>query len=428
MTATPLEDDFTLEELKHIPTVELIWSNTKTVKVESVRCRNKVINTVCQLVNDADKYEENFYFFVNSVNFIKKVVEACNLDSGKCRVIYSKNNNTDVGITRGAVLDEPRKINFITSTCYEGSDFYDENGLTFIISDSSLSHTLVDISTSFNQIAGRIRNSKHSGVMYHLFSHTRYSDVSYNEYKEVVNKGIDEAQKTIQLLNNADEQLVNKIKNLENEDYLVKVNGQFRFDPNKVKIDLFNYKITRGLYSLRVNMVDEYIKNGYDVENFDHRAEKLMSLDVIQSNFEDVVKQVEKELSNTYRLATPISDAAFKKYPFLKEAIDKLGFEEIKKSNYVITNLKNKLVVKSDSGNENKIFKILKNKLNVCDGDFIASNLLKKYFSDIYKSLKIAKTGKASDITSYYEVKPSTRRQNGKAVRGYLLIRPKIKF
>ncbi len=56
-----------------------------------------------------------------------------------------------------------KKINFYTATAFEGCDIYDENGRTYVVSDKYKSHTLVDISTLFIQIAGRIRNSRYSG-------------------------------------------------------------------------------------------------------------------------------------------------------------------------------------------------------------------------------------------------------------------------
>ncbi|KAA6304120.1 hypothetical protein EZS27_044235, partial [termite gut metagenome] len=53
------------------------------------------------------------------------------------------------------------KVNFYTSTSFEGCDIYDENGKVYIISDRKKSHTLLDISTLIIPICGRIRDSKY---------------------------------------------------------------------------------------------------------------------------------------------------------------------------------------------------------------------------------------------------------------------------
>jgi hypothetical protein len=151
MTATVLEDEFMLDELKDIPIVEAQWNNLSEVRVQSIRCKGKVKDSVANIINDfiQNKYDENVYFFVNSVSYIKDLIRICGLTSNNTRAIYSKNNTTDLGIERGITLDTPKKINFVTSTAFEGSDIYDENGLTFIISDSAETQTLVDISTKF---------------------------------------------------------------------------------------------------------------------------------------------------------------------------------------------------------------------------------------------------------------------------------------
>ncbi len=186
MTATGLEDEFILKELRNIDVVEAVWAEKVIVKVNSIRCVSRidepgewndykpaplikyvVENAVIDIINSflEDKIEGNAYLFVNSVKFIDKIIEMYQgrLNESNCRAIYSVTNKTELSIPRSSTLSAPKKINFITSTAFEGADLYDENGRTYIISDSSKSHTLVDISTSFQQIIGRIRDSKYIG-------------------------------------------------------------------------------------------------------------------------------------------------------------------------------------------------------------------------------------------------------------------------
>ena len=71
---------------------------------------------------------------------------------------------------------------------------YDENGVTFIVSDGNKSHTLLDISTLFTQICGRLRDSKYKGEIIHVYSTTKYSrDVTLDEFVAATKKTLQEA-------------------------------------------------------------------------------------------------------------------------------------------------------------------------------------------------------------------------------------------
>lgn len=78
-----------------------------------------------------------------------------------------------------------KKVNFYTSTAFEGCDIYDEQGRIYIVSDATKSQTLLDISTLFVQICGRIRDSIYNREITHLFSTTRYSeDLTLEEFTQ----------------------------------------------------------------------------------------------------------------------------------------------------------------------------------------------------------------------------------------------------
>lgn len=433
MTATPLEEEFILDELKDIPVVEAVWNNTKTVTVQSVKVVGKVKTAVINLINNFkdNKYKGNAYFFVNSVSYIKDIVAICELNDEDTRVIYSDNNKTDVGIKRGYTIDPPKKINLITSTAFEGSDIYDEDGLTFIVSDSAETHTLIDISTKFQQIAGRIRNSKYSNVIYHIYKQTRYSELSYAEFSEYIQNTIEDTKKFVD--NNNGETYLNRIKDdatLLNGFYLQKEGTNLIFDPNKVKIDLYNFKICRNIYSLRVNLNREYEKYNYIVEHYDYLAEDIMEMSKTTKSFKEYVLDVQEEMDKIkdykYYLESGIIKEAYEKYPFLERAIEVLGFEEIEQSNYIVTNIKEKLIRKSDIGLEAKILKLLDEKFKPVSGDFVKAADVKAIFNNIYRILNIKKTAKATDITKYYDVKETSKRIDGSVFKGYIIYKRKM--
>ncbi|MFR4024465.1 MAG: hypothetical protein ACLTZY_00300 [Alistipes indistinctus] len=88
------------------------------------------------------------------MEFTTKVIDLAKLTPEQVKVVCSvsgdngENNQRKLGkdYPIGQPSDPVKKINFYTSTCFEGCDIYDENGVTFIVSDGNKSHTLLDIS------------------------------------------------------------------------------------------------------------------------------------------------------------------------------------------------------------------------------------------------------------------------------------------
>lgn len=427
MSATMLEDDFILDELINIPIVKCEWEDVKEVEVQSIKCKNNVSSTTSQIINDFlnGSFEGKAFFFVNSVEFIKEMIEVCNLNSNNCRVIYSKNNKTKLIIENSDTLSEPKTINFLTSTCFEGCDLFCEDAHIFVISDNRKQHTLIDISTSLQQIAGRIRDTKYWNVVYHLFTNTRYDvEVTYDEFKEVCNEQIEVSKSIVNKFNTLFTEKEKEIglSKLNDESlYIFKEENNFKFDPNRVKIDLYNFKITKCIYKLRVNMKKEYIKAGFVVNEYVNNSLPIKKVEEIELKFPDLVKKLE---GNKFELG--VEELVYEKYPFLREAIQKLGFERIKELKYSITKVKQELLKLKGVSLETKIFTLLKSNNKISDGIFISSSDLKNIFNKVYNSLDIKKCAKATDILNYYEVKETKRDISGKSTRGYVIIKPKI--
>ncbi|NLK09659.1 MAG: hypothetical protein GX317_01670, partial [Staphylococcus equorum] len=72
MTATPLEDEFILSELRELPIVKCDWEENIPVKVLNVKCDYTVEGAVFDIIKDflSGKHTGNAYFFVNSLDFI----------------------------------------------------------------------------------------------------------------------------------------------------------------------------------------------------------------------------------------------------------------------------------------------------------------------------------------------------------------------
>ena len=429
MPATPLAREFILTELQDVPIITARWDTVKEVTVHSVKCESDVIHTVANLVNEYldGKRSGNAYFFVNSVEFIKNVVETCNLNDNNTRAIWSTSNKTQTGVARGNTLGEPKKINFMTSTVFEGCDLKDEEGRIYIISDGSKAHTIVDISTSFQQIAGRIRNTKYKDVITHIYNETRYSvNVSYDEYKVISDLEVEKNKNIATIFPTLNEDVKEKWivmqSLLEKESaynsYLRLDGKEVYFDENLAKIDLYNFKVTKCMYKLRVNLSNEYKKNGMGLIEETSTLDHVVTINP-KPNLKETVLEMQKGDED-------VIIAAYKKYPFLKDAIENLGYEGIEQCNYQSTNIKRKLIQSLSIGQKNKIIQLLKTHSSLQEGAFVSTNNLKKILDGIYKSVGIVAKAKAADIENYYHVRVKTPRINDKPVAGFVIIKEKI--
>lgn len=95
----------------------------------------------------------NLHFFVNSVDFIGRVLHHARLSPDEVKIVCSTSGTSEqinreklggdysIGIPDKAV----RKINFYTSTAFEGCDIYDKQGKIYVVSDGTARHHLLDV-------------------------------------------------------------------------------------------------------------------------------------------------------------------------------------------------------------------------------------------------------------------------------------------
>lgn len=437
MTATPNEPEFTLEELKDIPIViapfeleKIEVQNIPTIQVEATT--KKLIKRYL-----SSKFQ-NAHIFVNSLEIIAKLIKACELDNTNCRAVWSKGNksykNNIHGITRSEVGGQPKKINFYTSTCFEGSDILDEEGQYIIVSDGSKAHTLNDISTSFRQIMGRIRNTKYRNSVTHIFKETRYSEIkSYAEYKAYTARILEDAEKLIYAYNNLTE---HKLKEESlNEYYITKEGDKYSIDKNLIKYDLMKYKLANETNSSIAIIKQEQEKNGFSVRNTDHNLDPSDYLKMDRNakiKFKDAfIEYSELMESKKTVLYDSITEERLEileqDYGFLQKAYYTLGVEEVRKLNYNQTAIKRKLIAASDKSHKNKIARIL-SQSGIKTNAFIPLSEVKNKLKIAYNLVKIDKQPKALDLNNYFMTETASKRTNGTIVHGLRIIREKFIF
>ena len=440
LTATPIDKELMLEELKDIPTYNIEWEDTAEVKVKAVQCK-QVNATVKKIINDFldGKVFGNAHFFVNSVEFIASIVKGCNLTNENTRIIFSKNNdkykNVCQGIINGETTDTVKKINFYTSTCFEGCDLFDKDGKIYIISDSSKSQTLLDISTQIRQIAGRIRDTQYYDTITHLYKATRYNeDLTFEEFKSVV---LDEEKKAKSYIAkvNKDEELKNGTKESIYH-YIIKdeESGNFVFDSNIMKLDIFNFKNLHHTYSLQVNISNEYNKAGITaICEVDKASDKLLKNESARTTFEEAIKEYNEIIQRKKNLIINFTDderltLLKKKYSYIKDAYEMLGMEQIKSVHYKTSNVKRLLVAFTNKmDNIAKVAKLLLTIPEFKEGNFLSGSSIKECMNNIYSYIGLNKNATINDFREFATIKEATKRIEGKQVRGYVIQYIKIK-
>lgn len=444
MSATPLEKDFILDEINHLPMVTAYWPNIETRVIESNLCDN-VDATVLKTINHFldGSIEGNAYFFINSVKTIEFYIENARLNDDNARAIYSQSNTTEVGLIRSDINSEPKKINFLTSTAFEGVDLEDEDGRIFIVSDRSAPYKMIDISTSFMQISGRIRNTRFGNLIVHFFNRTRYQEeVSFEEFKAACLVEAEKQKQDVITLNNTSQEMREKLKLIESERYITKnENHEFLYDSNLLKIDLYQFKLTRILYSSKQMLSQAYLNRGFEVihtKSHDVLTTEPTEREQLMSFKKKVLRLKElgygrdrstKEGNIDYAacmlecLTRDEREDIIQQDPLLSEAIGTLGYEGIERLKYN-KKLVERQVTKMRPGRMAKKVADELEKRGFQEQKFYPNGTLKDMLQIVYDYLDFKATASAADITKFYQARPHrpTMPDNSR-LEGYWIIK-----
>lgn len=404
-----------LDELRHLPVCEIIWPNLKQVHIRSRQTTKPTQYVVqeCERVLNGG-LPHNLHIFVNSVKFISNVIRRAAITPEQVKVVCStsgdsgRSNQNILG--RSYPIEQPsdpvKKINFYTSTCFEGCDIYDENGVTFIVSDGGKAHTLLDISTLFTQICGRLRNSRYKDEIVHVFSTTRYSqDISVDEFVAATKRTLQDAVRYVKEINLLSDdtriRILSKIPYI-NEQYVRIEDNRLVVDKNLANIDIVNFKTCHHIYRTYVNMASELQRNGYSITH--HSFSKV--IDNVECNpaakvtfkelFEEYCRLKETKPAFSFVSHEELCCVIAAKNPLVKQAYDELGVAKVQALKYHVGNIRRELIKLQPLSVEHKIMRMINASLPKHTN--IAKSEIKARLQKIYESLGIKHTAKATDL------------------------------
>lgn len=444
MSATPITPEFKPAVLDGVPDIKAEWSDTDTLMVKLDRTNKPYLKAAHYIdayktdgfieINGYRSYEA--FFFINSVTDIAAILEHCNLRDDEVKIVCA-NNEANRKKLAGYTISNSRSANkpftFITSKSFEGADYYSESGVCFVVSNSSNSNTLLDISTDIYQIAGRIRTATNPfrNILIHIFNTTGKRDLDLSlSYDEVVAKTYEDlegAKAIVELVNN-DDKAKRAAEKMLNRDYIMMdEDGKYFINDMLIKLDLYTYKLEQSIYKNGISIMKNYNINGIVTTTPEYdRLDGTISTKAKKISFKDAFLRYVELQSSRFTLTNEEADYLVMVQPLIVDAYYKLGADKVRNLKYVKKAVEDALVnLDADKSNENKIAKLLQSRIEI---GFNSTADLQAAIASAYTTVGVERKVKASDIEKYFDAKSCTKRLDGKVTRGYEVYRSKIIF
>lgn len=426
LSATPIDLDFEIDFLKQLPHYKVQWNGV--TKITPIRYKvtqlTKGLARFIQIfldegislpdINGNVSKVEELYIFINSVTSIKQIADTLKLNPDDVKICCADRirNNKLLGEYQIESVSSPnKKINFFTKKCFQGCNLFTNNGLIIVASDAYRTQTLVDISTTMEQIAGRIRiNDEYQNifrnVIVHLFS-TNKNVMSDEEFEMVMQDKEKEADKLLSgwsKLDKEERQTYIKRMNLDTELVSI-INGKMVY--NNLKKQSFIYKqALRKTYKDGISIRDSFMQsekfeltNQNDWEDFNIKLVKAMTV-----SYEQLLKDYLDSPSESYEQEYP-------EFPLIKRYLKESEMNTLR------WNREKMLKAVEDKKQVNKAL------LAIYQPGFISNQDLKGKLKDEFGRLGIKLSPKATLIENctLYSVEKASRKIDGKTVSGYEL-------
>lgn len=426
LSATPIDLDFEIDFLKQLPHYKVQWNGV--TKITPIRYKvtqlTKGLARFIQIfldegislpdINGNVSKVEELYIFINSVTSIKQIADTLKLNPDDVKICCADRirNNKLLGEYQIESVSSPnKKINFFTKKCFQGCNLFTNNGLIIVASDAYRTQTLVDISTTMEQIAGRIRiNDEYQNifrnVIVHLFS-TNKNVMSDEEFEMLMQDKEKEADKLLSgwsKLDKEERQTYIKRMNLDTELVSI-INGKMVY--NNLKKQSFIYKqALRKTYKDGISIRDSFMQsekfeltNQNKWKDFNIKLAKAMTV-----SYEQLLKDYLDSPSESYEQEYP-------EFPLIKRYLKESEMNTLR------WNREKMLKAVEDKKQVDKVF------LAIYQPGFISNKDLKGKLKDEFGRLGIKLSPKATLIENctLYSVEKASRKIDGKTVSGYEL-------
>ena len=467
LSATPMLDEYLLEvpEFKDLMFYELDWSETGYT--ENIKLQRKSIRSISgECGKIVDRYLHGIFpttlnknrkpveskevvFYLNSVSDIIRVINKMGLTSRNTNIICSDTDDNrkklgKIGFKIGKVpLREERNkmFTFCTRSVYMGADFYSDCASSYVFADPNIKCLALDISLDLPQIVGRQRDKnnpfKNNITLYYRVLSS--SNILTKEDFDLTENQKRDATKT--LLDGFDlltpKQQKEYAQKLKDSIEVSKYSRDFVSISSKTNMPVYNkfieladrraWKISQVDYQDSINVTKALSELSYDLSEGISQDYEIILQNFIYE-FEGTNKFSEKlriycEYLDNYKNNIFIFDniRIFVKEPEYQKYYDFYGTSGCKSKEFVKKNLEKGFInnIREDSITINSIFNI---------GVSYTKKDIKQKLKDIYSSLGIAQTPKATDLEKYFEIDEVkiSNPKTGKRENGFKIISKKI--
>lgn len=441
LSATPLERRYWPKELSNLREYRIQWPNALPVSVRSHWNSEPVdyMAALCrQLLNSQqeDKKRCNYHIFLNSVADISRIIKNARLTPEDVRIVCSQSGSSKAkneakleGFPIATTTAQVKRINFYTSTAFEGQDIFDEYGMAFVVSDSHKEHTLVDISTEFIQIAGRIRDSVWKNQIVHFYNTSPYPAVSAAEFEQEKRKQMAEAESDIALYNQLSDNSKKSIRHSLGNEYIRFEGGKFILDENRFNFEMMNYNVVNGIYLTKASMEAELVKNGIKMPSKRVCPTiRFASPNQMGRSFNTLFEAYVNAVASRPKIAIgPTAEMTVIEVQdeLVKEAYEKLGVDEVRRMKYHRANIQRAVIAKGDAKTDVKIMELLKQS-GIRQGFRYQKNQVKDAIQAAYDTLGLKRKAKSTDLKQWYEVKEESPKIDGKSTACMTITSPKV--
>ena len=443
MSATPISPEFKPAALEGIEDIKADWDDVEVLKVNLQRTNKpylKAANIINAYKNDGyvtvgelKSYEA--FFFINSVTDIAAILQYCNLSRDEVKIVCAdteSNRKKLAGYDISNSRSENKRFTFITSKSFEGADYFSESAICYVVSNSSNSNTLLDISTDIYQIAGRIRTATNPfrDMIVHIFNTTGKRDldleISYEDMVVKTYEDLEGAKEIIELVNKSDKARKSAEKFLNKEYVMKDEDGSYYINDMLIKLDLFTFKLEQSIYKNGISIMKSYNQNGMITTNPEYeKLEGAISSKSKKLTFKEAFTKYAELKANPLMISNEIENL-IKIQPLIKDAYNLLGVDRVKSLRYIKKDIQAAIInLDADKSKENKAALILKDRVSV---GFNTTTALQSAIAEAYSTVELNRTVKASEIEKYFDCKATVKRIDGKPTRGYEIYRSKIVF
>lgn len=446
ITATPVPDKYQHPELKEIQKYQINWNRLSPVNIRYMPIEKQLYQTASVIALNHLKgiNQGNAHIFINSVdgivNIIRHLKRSGENIKDNVRIVCADNdrNNKLLEVKLGSEYRREenttvaKKINFYTSTSFEGSDIYDTEGVSYIVTDGSKDYTKIDILTTLPQIAGRIRNSKYKNDITLVYTPNNYYSHTTEEEFELFVKGNlkywGDAVKEFAGASPATKEAM--IKGAEQNNYLFVKDNSLKLNTEALYNEMFNYSTIHSTYYIINDDSEGTFKPKQTKHNsitYNYTPEAIPEIKGLNKlnlgkipNFKDLcLEYIKLQGTNWDTESFKIASA----YPIIKEAFDKLGVEKMQALKFRQKDIQKELIIQDKiRGGDSKIVKLLGYKT----GQWLPTQKIKEDLTNIYSELGITKTPKATDLNQYFNIKESVKKIEGINIKGYTIIHANI--